>query len=98
MDIFTLMSWACWAGAALSVAVYVYAYILRPRGERLLATVGLFFTAVGLSQIPLFLRHGAEGPAFMNAGFAIVSLLAAAAAQALAAARTRRREDSREDG
>ena len=88
------LSWAAWIGAAISLAIYVYAYILRPRGERLMSTIGLFFTAVGLSQIPLFLRRGAEGPAFMNAAFCIVAILAAAAAQAIVAVRARRRADA----
>lgn len=61
MDILTLTSWACWAGAALSLAAYVFSYIRYPRGERLMSTVGLFLTAVALSPIPLFLRQGAEG-------------------------------------
>jgi hypothetical protein len=90
VDIFDILSWAAWAGAALSLCIYVYAYILRPRGDRLMSTMGLFFTAVGLSQIPLFLRDGAQGAAFMNANFAIVSFLAAAAAQAIVAVRGRR--------
>ena len=95
MPILELLTWSAWIGAGISLIIYVYAYVLRPRGDRLLSTMGLFFTAVGLSQIPLFMLDGARGPGFMNAGFCIISFLAAAAAQAIVAVRSRRRiEDS----
>jgi hypothetical protein len=98
MDVIGILSWACWIGAILSLAVYVYAFVLRPRGHRLLSTMGLFFTFVALTQIPLFLRHGAEGANFANAGFAVVSLLAAAVAQALVAVRGRSQDRRRRSG
>src|SRR5690349_6275767 len=98
MDFIDVLSWACWIGAILSLTVYVYAFILRPRGHRLLSTMGLFFTFVTLTQIPLFLRHGAEGSNFANAGFAVVSLLAAAVAQALVAVRGRSQDRRRRTG
>lgn len=91
MPILELLTLSAWIGAGISLIIYVYAYVLRPRGDRLMSTMGLFFTAVGLSQIPLFMISGAEGPAFMNAAFCIVSFLAAAAAQAIVAVRSRRR-------
>jgi len=97
MELLSLLGWAAGVGAVISMIVYVYAFIARPRGDRLMSTMGLFFTAIGLSQIPLFLREGAEGPAYMNAAFCIVSLLAAAAAQGIVALRARRRPDQGAD-
>lgn len=95
VQIITWLGWACFAGGAVAIAVYALHFAKRQGWRRPWNAAGLFFTAIALTQIPMFLVAGAEGGGFPNAVAAVFCLLIAVAIQSIMAMRTRRRSDDR---
>ncbi len=93
MDILTVLSWASIAAGLAAFAVYFIVLLRRPRWIRLLNGSALFFTGIALTQLPLFLRDGAEGRAWLNGVVAVGCLLLAVLVQSLAALRDRKSWD-----
>ena len=85
-----VLAWLSYAGGALGVVVYFWAWIRRPAWIRLLNNAGLFFTSLGLIFLPFLIP---QGPAERYSMFTLLFLLLALAAQVLAAFRERQAWD-----
>jgi len=91
--ILTWLGWACFAGGAASIVVYVVHFTNRQGWRRPWNAAGLIFTAIALTQVPMFLHHGAQAQGFLSGVLAIVCLLVAVGLQSVTALRARRRTD-----
>ncbi len=89
------LGWLCYLAAALAILAYVIHVVRRPSWQRPWNAAGLFFTGLALTQLPSFMIDGGDGPAFLNAVLAVVSLMLPATLQGDVALRTRRRADDR---
>jgi peptidoglycan/LPS O-acetylase OafA/YrhL len=89
-----LLCWISAGGALLGAGAYVYGYIIKPRGDRRWHTASLLFSGFALANLPLVLRHGAEGPGMFNGAVLVAFLLLGMGCQIPIAFR-QRRSDSR---
>lgn len=87
IDCLVLLSYA---GGLLAAGCYLWGYILKPKGDRRLHVASLLFCGFGLVNLPMVLRYGAEGPAFLNATVLVCFMLAGMGCQAVSALRGRR--------
>ena len=88
-QIVTWLGWACYAGAAFAIVVYLVQLAGRQGWRRPWNAAGLFFTAIALTQAP-FLFQGV--PPWRVAAMTLC-LLIATGLQAMTALRRRRRAD-----
>ena len=91
--IITGLGWACYAGAAASIIVYVVHFAGRQGWKRPLNAAGLFFTSIALSWTPFLFQTVMDGRGLRNAAIVTVCLLAAAILQSMTALRRRKRRD-----
>lgn len=85
-----LLCWISAGGALVGAGAYVYGYVLKPRGDRRWHTASLLFSGFGLANLPLILRHGAEGPGFFNGAVLVTFLLLGMGCQIAIAFRQRK--------
>lgn len=90
MNAIDILCWASSLGALIGGGAYVYGYIIKARGTRRWHTASLLFTGFGIANLPVVLRHGAEGPALLNGYVVVGFLLAGTLCQAITALRGRR--------
>lgn len=96
-EILTYLGWACFAGGGAAIAVYLLHFLGRQGWRRPWNAAGLFFSAIALTQIPLFmLADGAD--AFIPKALAVLCLLVGVALQTVMVLRTRRRTDGPRGG
>ena len=88
-QIITWLGWACYAGAAAAIIVYLVHFAGRQGWKRPWNAAGLFFTAIALSQAP-FLFQGAP---LWRIALVTFCLLIATGLQAMTALRRRRRAE-----
>ncbi len=91
--IVTWLGWACYAGAAVSIVVYVIHFAGRQGWKRPWNAAGLFFTSLALSRTPFLFQGVVDGRGLRDASIVTVCLLAAAGLQATTALRRRKRRD-----
>ena len=91
------LGWACYAGAAGAIAVYVLHFTGRQGWKRPWNAAGLFFTSIALSQTPFLFQYAADSRGLRTGLIVTLSLLASAGVQALTALRRRGAGDSRNE-
>ncbi|MEI9964859.1 MAG: hypothetical protein WDM92_09200 [Caulobacteraceae bacterium] len=89
----TWLGWACYAGAAAAIIVYVIHFAGRQGWKRPWNAAGLFFTSIALSQTPFLFQAIYDARGVRTAAIVTVCLLIATALQAFTALRRRRRRD-----
>ena len=87
----TWLGWACYAGAAAAIIVYVIHFAGRQGWKRPWNAAGLFFTSIALSQTPFLFQTVFDKRGLLTAALVTVCLLAATALQAVTALRRRKR-------
>ena len=93
------LGWACYAGAAVAIVVYVVHFAGRQGWKRPWNAAGLFFTSIALSQTPFLFQTVADRRGVRTAFIVTLCLLAATGLQAVIALRHRRdRSDERPAG
>ncbi len=90
-----MLCWISAGGALLGAGGYVYGYVLKPRGDRRWHTASLLFSGFALANLPLVLRHGAEGPGLFNGAVLVAFLLLGMGCQIPIAFRQRRGDSRR---
>ena len=93
-----LLCWTSAGGALLGAGAYVYGYVVKPRGDRRWHTASLLFSGFALANVPLVLRHGADGPGIFNGAVLVAFLVLGMGCQIPIAFRQRkgdRRGDAR---
>jgi len=90
LAVVTWLGWACYTGAAGTLAAYVALIAGRRRWRRAWNAAGLFFTSIALSQTPSLFGGVLYGRGVWTAAAVTACLLASAALQAVAALRPRR--------
>lgn len=90
MNAIDILCWASSLGALVGGGAYVYGYIIKAKGTRRWHTASLLFTGFGIANLPVVLRHGAEGPALLNGYVVVGFLLAGVSCQAVTALRGRK--------
>lgn len=87
------LGWACYAGALIAIVAYIV-HFTRQRGwNRPWNAVGLFFSAIALTQTPAFFLGVYDGRSLARAVVVTVCLLGTTAVQAYNALRPRREGD-----
>ena len=86
----TWLGWACYAGAAAAIIVYIIHFAQRQGWKRPWNAAGLFFTSLALSQAPTLFQSAAEPGEVRAAVVVTLCLLAATALQAFTALRKRK--------
>jgi peptidoglycan/LPS O-acetylase OafA/YrhL len=94
-DILTALGWACFAGGGAAIGVYLLHFLRRQGWRRPWNAAGLLFTAIALTQVPLYLVSGAAGASFPAGVISVVCLLVGVGIQSVMALRTRRGGDRR---
>ncbi len=89
----TFLGWACYAGALVSIIVYVIHFAGRQGWKRPWNAAGLFFTSIALSWTPFLFQTVSDKRGVRDALIVTVCLLAAAGLQAMTALRRRKRRD-----
>ena len=89
----SLLGWACYAGAAAAIVVYVIHFAGRQGWKRPWNAAGLFFTSIALSWTPFLFQTVVDGRGARDALIVTVCLLAAAVLQGMTALRRRKRRD-----
>lgn len=92
--ILTWLGWFCFAGGGSALVVYVVQFARRQEWRRPWNAAGLIFTAVALTQLPMFLHQGAQDQGFMSGVLAVSCLSVAVILQAVTALRPRRQRRS----
>ena len=87
------LGWACYAGAAVAIVVYVIQFAGRQGWKRPWNAAGLFFTSIALSQTPFLFQTVADRRGVRTAFIVTLCLLAATGLQAFVALRRRRARD-----
>ena len=85
-----ILCWISAGGAFVGAAAYIYGYILKSRGDRRWHTASLLFSGFGMANLPLILREGADGAAFLNGAALVTFMLLGILCQAATAFRGRR--------
>ena len=89
----TWLGWACYAGAAVAIGVYVIHFAGRQGWKRPWNAAGLFFTSIALSQTPFLFQSVPDTRSLRTAIIVTASLLASTGLQAFIALRRRRRRE-----
>ncbi len=84
------LGWACYAGAAVAIVVYVVHFAGRQGWKRPWNAAGLFFTSIALSQTPFLFQTVSDRRGVRTAFIVTLCLLAATGLQAFVALRRRR--------
>ena len=83
------LGWACYAGAAFAIVVYLAHLLGSHPHKRPWAAAGLLFTSLALGQIPFLFQDAYSGAQIARAAVVTACLLAALALQGLTLFRIR---------
>ena len=92
--ILTWLGWFCFAGGGAAIIVYVVQFARRQEWRRPWNAASLIFTALALTQLPMFLHQGAQEQGFVSGVMAVACLAVAVGLQAVMALRPRRHRRS----
>ena len=87
-DPIDLLTAATYVLVAVGGSCYIYGYIIKPRGERRWHVASMLLSTMGLANLPVVFRHGAQG-ALYNSYMVLLFLGAALLCQAVMAFRGR---------
>jgi hypothetical protein len=85
-----LLQLAATSGAIYCALAYVYAFVLRSRGDRRFHVASLLFTGMALASLAALASSVGQGASLFALGTGIVCLIASVGAQSFAAFRGRK--------